>query len=213
MKKLIILLSLLFSGKAYASPYIAIEMQDNNLNYKSPSNFSFHIDPNKFYQKEMRNPSIHLGYEVSDLLSMEVGIVKGEERKDNNNTGLVYTSGPLNGQSLKTSSEIKALLISFDSIYSYQVPETNFIPFGILGVTYADFSFKESFNDGSTYSDDEQGLGINLGFGLAYKFNQHFSLRLKAKYTLLNDIKPTSINGVGEVKDVVRFGAGFKVTF
>lgn len=80
-----------------------------------------------------------------------------------------------------------------------------------MGVTIAEFEFEESLNDGSFASDIKTGFGVNLGLGSVYKIDDNVSIRLRAKYILLNGIKPTKVGGVGEVENMFTLGLGFQV--
>lgn len=214
MKKISFITTLFLCSNSFAtSPYVVLEAQDNNFSYESPNDLGFNINPDEYYKNELRGGAISLGIKANDSLSVEVGYFKGEDTMYNNNTNLYYTDGPMKDEQLTTISKIGVDLISLDTLNYYRPDNTNISIFGLLGISYSKFEFNERFNDGSTYSDKESGLGVSMGFGFSYKLSDNFSLRTKAKYTILNDIKPTRINGISEVKDIFRFGAGLRVDF
>lgn len=210
MKKLSTILLLATLSTSANAAYLGTDMQFNNLSYKNPTS-TLPIKADDYYNNKSSTLNIFLGTDLSPNFSIEAGFSNSKKRMSNDNTGLNYTSGALNGQALTTKSTISAKLLTFDTIQRYQVKETDFEISTILGITLAEFTFKESFNDGSTYSDKERGFGINLGLGGNYKIDDNASIRLRAKYTLLNGIEPSKINGIGEVENIFSVGIGFQV--
>jgi opacity protein-like surface antigen len=211
MKKIItfILLSNLITAKLLASPYMGIDLKHKTLSYTDPS-VGVRVESDDYYKKDLLSLSPFVGYELNDNISIELSYFTDNTSKANNNTGLYYISGDLAGSPLKTRSNIDLNLISLDLIQSKEINK-DFSLLGIIGLSHANFSFKEYWNDKSTYSAKENSLGLNLGLGLTHKLNEKISLRTKAKYTLLNNINPSNINGIGKVDNILTLQIGVKI--
>jgi opacity protein-like surface antigen len=214
MKKVILPTLLLISNISYAKThYVGLEYQANNLSYESPSNSVTTINPDDYYESDISDLGYIVGYQIDDKKSIEFNYSQLEESKTNNNTGLVYGSGALVGQDVVTTSNIELKSYSIDFLPSYNIQDTYFSIDGIIGVSYLDFKLDESFNDGTNKTDSEKGFGVNLGFGASYNLNDKYVMFARFKYSQLQDIKPTNLDGINEIENISKLSAGFLYKF
>lgn len=201
----------LISGSAIASPFYAgLEGQFQEFKYEDTSNLPFSIEADDYYKKNMITPNVFGGYNINKRVAIELGYSWGSADKTNNDTGLVYASGPLNGQALTTSTTIDVKTLSLDGVFTQPLALSNFNVLGLVGISYNQFDLKESYNDGSSLSDKDRGLGISAGLGVSYDINESIAIRSKVKYTHLDSIEP-SVNGLDSIDNIISISFGAKI--
>jgi hypothetical protein len=213
-KKLITIALLLSPLTSYAKPhYIGLEYQSNNLSYKAPNNSVVSVEPDDYYESNLSDLAFLAGYKINNQLSIEASYLDSKEGKTNDNTGLVYSTGALTGQSVIITTEVKLKSYSLNIHPTYYIKGTNFSLFGILGISYLKFKFNESFNDGTSNISTEDSFNPNIGFGVDYKMNNQYSVLMKMKYTPIDNIKPINLDGVNEVSNLTNISVGIIYRF
>jgi len=197
---------------AHSREYIGVGFQSTKLSLDSPSQTqSFEIESDKYYSKNLNNINIFIGKKIDNNLSYEVNYFQGKTTKDNNNTGLVYTSGILAGQPLTTKSKITLQTISFDTLITLHQPQL----FSIIGISYTEADFLESYNNGSTNTDKGSSIGLNIGLGVTFDITKKIEMRAKTKYTYLDSLEPDSakLSGLKGIKDIISINLETKFNF
>lgn len=212
MKKLALITSLaaaLTSANAYSNyePYVGLDINSNRISHKGTG----FINSNEYYEDSLTHLNYNIGVKRNNI-SFELGYFQDSGDKINNNTGLVYTSGPKTGQAVETKTSLDAKFLTADLGYELDTKTNKLALGGIIGATYADFSLTENFNDGTTIKSDATGLGLSLGGYIGYDINPHFRVLGRVKYTMFNDIKPSGSAGMSEINDMVTVGLGVRVS-
>lgn len=193
-------------------PYIGIGYQMSNINYNTENvqirDGNISADLGDYFEDNLANFNLFAGFKVQDYLSLEIGYFSSkEEVKSNNSTGLFWdsTSNPLT-----TNSKSKLQIINFDAIYNHKLDYSNKFNFlALAGLSKIDFDTQIDYLDnGSTrdsFSDDQDGYGLNLGLGLEVNIYKNISLRGLIKYT--------TVNGIDYFDDLINYNLGVKYQF
>jgi opacity protein-like surface antigen len=209
MKKTIftILLSLL-AINVEARPYLGLQWNTLKTDYDDA-----YVNSKEYYETDFRAFSPVIGYNLTNSDSIEVSYFYDSQRKSNNNTGLVWISGPLAGEVVETQVKTSLHMLNFDLVHSEKITNTNIKILGNLGASLIDFEVKEGYNDGSIIKENSKGYAANLGLGAEIDLHENFALNTKVKYNKVFGVEFVNVNGINELDNIITFSVGTKITF
>lgn len=205
----IALSAMLLSNPAYSNPYLGLEFQNNKLSYNDSVISNINIKAKDYYESDFKNFAAYVGYSFDSNFALELSLSQLSDSKENNNTGL-FTNPSLTPITTKTDTTLTNLTL--DSIFSYPITHKTSV-LGIAGVSLIQGEFNENYNVFDPVEDKIIGYALGLGTGIKYNITNDFAVRAKIKYSKVEGLDSSKLNGHDGVDNIFTSSLGFQIEY